>query len=64
MSELEINKAKVLSEIESEKFQQIVEAIGQDTLVSISSVIYYNYYALKFSRLVQNSKLNYLRVLA
>ena len=36
LKELEISKAKNLAEIESGKFKQIVDAIGQDTLVQIS----------------------------
>ena len=36
LKELEIRKAKELSEIESGKFKQIVDAVGQDTLVAIS----------------------------
>jgi len=36
LKELEIDKAKNLAEIESGKFKEIVDAIGQDTLVSIS----------------------------
>lgn len=37
MSQLEIEKAKGLAKIESDKFQAIVGAIGQETLVAISN---------------------------
>ena len=38
LSNLEIEKAKALVKIESDKFQEIVAAIGQDTLVAIANV--------------------------
>jgi len=38
LSKLEIDKAKALAEIEANKFQEIVGAIGQETLVAISNV--------------------------
>jgi len=38
LSNLEIEKAKALAKIEADKFQEIVAAIGQDTLVAISNV--------------------------
>jgi len=37
LNNLEINKAKELSEIESEKFESIVQAMGPETLKSIAS---------------------------
>ena len=37
ISELEINKAKLLAEIESKKFEQMIESIGQKTIVSIAN---------------------------
>lgn len=36
LNELEINKSRELAQIETAKFVQIVQAIGQDTLVAIS----------------------------
>jgi len=36
LKELEIRKAKELSEIESGKFKNVVDSVGQDTLVQIS----------------------------
>lgn len=35
--ELEINKAKELAEIESKKFEEMIDAIGSETIVSISN---------------------------
>ena len=37
-AELEVNRSKELAKVESEKFEQLVEAIGQDTLVAIANV--------------------------
>lgn len=36
LDELEINKKREMAEIETKKFKQIVESIGQDTLVAIA----------------------------
>ena len=36
MDELEINRAKEISVIEVEKFKQSIEAIGQETIVSMA----------------------------
>lgn len=36
LDELEINKAKQLAQIETQKFQEIVDAIGRDTIVSMA----------------------------
>ena len=37
MSELKINRMKALAEIESKKFEEIVSALGQETLVAIAN---------------------------
>ncbi len=62
VTKLEIEKAKQLAKIESDKFETIISSIGQKTLIEISNVIIF--LVLLIIRLDLNSNLSFSRVWA